>query len=53
MNNFRLSNHSGNIPTITEEVKNATPICEPLPDGRLWNLTAQQLDVPIKGGYIF
>jgi hypothetical protein len=52
MNNFRLSSYNGNIPKITEEekfiLKNATPICKPLPDGRILNLKINKLDVPIK-----
>lgn len=57
MNNFRLSSYSGNIPKITEEeisiLKYATPICEPLPDGRILKLKTNKLDVAIKGGSIF
>lgn len=57
MNNFRLSSYSGNIPKITEEersiLKYVTPICEPLPDGRILNLKTNKLDVAIKGGSIF
>lgn len=57
MNNFRLSSYSGNILKITEKekslLKNATAICEPLPDGRILNIKTNKLDVAIKGGSIF
>jgi hypothetical protein len=57
MNNFRFSSYNGNLPKITEEenfiLKNATPICKPLPDGRILNLKINKLDVAIKGGSIF
>jgi len=57
MNNFRLSSYSGNIPKITKEeksiLKDATPICKPLSDGRILNLKMNKLDVAIKGGSIF
>lgn len=55
MNNFRL--YSGNIPKITKEerslLKDAMPICKPLPEGRILNIKTNKLDVAIKGGSIF
>jgi hypothetical protein len=57
MNNFRLSSYNGNIPKIIKKeksiLKDATPICKPLPDGRILNIKTNKLDVAIKGGSIF
>lgn len=49
MNNFRLSSYDGNILKITKKEKSmlkyATPICKPLPDGRILNLKTNKLYV--------
>lgn len=42
---------------ITEKekflLKNSTPICKPLLDGRILNIKTNKLDTEIKGGSIF